>query len=81
MRRSRTPFLVVAALALASAAFLVQGANRIYRALQLLAAGSTGDMASDLVEKGSHSLIGAAVFATLAVLAGLLAANVRRRRG
>ena len=80
MHRPRTAFIVVVVLALASAAFLVQGANRIYRALRFLAAGSTGELTRDLVEKGSHSFIRAAVFAVLAVLGGLLAGYLRRRR-
>ena len=69
-------FNPVPLLAVASAVFLVQGANRIYNALQFLAAGSTDESTSNLIERGSHSVIWAAVFAGLAVLAGY----VRSRR-
>ncbi len=73
MTRIISPALV---LALVSAGFALQGANRIYNALRFLAADETGEMVSDLVQRGAHSLIWAALFAVLAVIA----AYVRRLR-
>ncbi len=75
MTRIINPVLV---LALVSAGFVVQGANRIYNVLRFLAAQQTGEMVSELVQRGSHSFVWAAVFAVLAVIAGY-ARRLRRR--
>ena len=74
MTRIINPVIV---LALVSAAFVVQGANRVHNAMQFLAAQETGEMVSDLVQRGSHSFVWAAVFAVLAGIAGY---TVRLRR-